>query len=458
MPGAWIVKGLLLFEIFSFAGWMIECCCAGLSTGRLVNRGFLSGPYIPVYGLGSIVLLLVSRIADRILVLTPATDLHPAVAFFLLYVLPWSLTFIIACVLLSLLEYLVNRGLDAVLQARCRDYSQHKGNLSDRTCRIHAFCWGLLGLLLVRVIHPRLEEPVAMLPMLWTGLIAAVLAGCIAVDVRMSFRRAGHFRKIMHELEDFSIPYFAEMKKFEEEYEKKVEVFEKRKTDHRYGWRRTVEAASAKLRREGSGGNEAFQGKMEEANNGLRDALRLLKEELVESANERDAAVREVEVRFIEILHQAFGQESLQIERKVLLRVFHAFPAIRPIPPSAKITGQPEISEPENNNTDAPGKNTKKAGKSGTSPVKNTSMPARRTGKSGKREQSKGKGARQAGKSTRPVGSDAQPPGKRTIVRTGRATPVTDAGRQDSAGHKLSLHDNSYLWEAVKQAVNRDLS
>ena len=54
---------LLLFFTLSAAGWLWEVLFTGLSTGRLVNRGFFYGPWLPVYGVGGLLmLLLLSRL------------------------------------------------------------------------------------------------------------------------------------------------------------------------------------------------------------------------------------------------------------------------------------------------------------------------------------------------------------------------------------------------------------
>ena len=52
---------LLLFFILSGAGWLWEVVFVGLSTGTLVNRGFLHGPWLPVYGVGGLLFLLLPR-------------------------------------------------------------------------------------------------------------------------------------------------------------------------------------------------------------------------------------------------------------------------------------------------------------------------------------------------------------------------------------------------------------
>ena len=60
----------LLFLIYSFIGWLIEIINVSWIEKRFVNRGFLLGPYCPIYGVGCLLLiLLLSDYADNILVL-----------------------------------------------------------------------------------------------------------------------------------------------------------------------------------------------------------------------------------------------------------------------------------------------------------------------------------------------------------------------------------------------------
>ena len=47
----------ILFLIYSFIGWVIEVCFTYVREHTLVNRGFLIGPYCPIYGFGCILML-----------------------------------------------------------------------------------------------------------------------------------------------------------------------------------------------------------------------------------------------------------------------------------------------------------------------------------------------------------------------------------------------------------------
>ena len=60
----------LLFIIYSFMGWLYESIWCSLCEGKLVNRGFLAGPFCPVYGFGALlVILTLSDVKDNLLAL-----------------------------------------------------------------------------------------------------------------------------------------------------------------------------------------------------------------------------------------------------------------------------------------------------------------------------------------------------------------------------------------------------
>lgn len=56
----------LLFMTYSILGWMLEVTCKLIQYKRFINRGFLIGPYCPIYGYGAILItLLLRKIKDR---------------------------------------------------------------------------------------------------------------------------------------------------------------------------------------------------------------------------------------------------------------------------------------------------------------------------------------------------------------------------------------------------------
>ncbi|MFA6327289.1 MAG: putative ABC transporter permease [Bacilli bacterium] len=122
----------LIFMIYSFIGWFLEVIAVLAVKKRLMNRGFLLGPYCPIYGFGGLILLLV---LDGF-----KND-------------PINL-FVIFAVYASILEYLVSYLMERFFKARWWDYSHIKFNLNGRICLSNALLFGFLGLLIVFFFNP----------------------------------------------------------------------------------------------------------------------------------------------------------------------------------------------------------------------------------------------------------------------------------------------------------------
>ncbi|QNB45003.1 hypothetical protein BR63_00895 [Thermanaerosceptrum fracticalcis] len=131
---------VIIFSLYSFGGWVLETVYASIREKRFVNRGFLSGPFVPIYGFGALLVIFSSRIADNIL--GAGT----------MYSLP--VKFFLAFLLASFLEYLVSLAMEKIFGCRWWDYSENFLNIQGRVCLSYSLLWGLLACLLVEVVHP----------------------------------------------------------------------------------------------------------------------------------------------------------------------------------------------------------------------------------------------------------------------------------------------------------------
>ncbi len=130
---------VLLFSVGSISGWILEVFWRrffGLSR-RWINPGFMSGPWLPLYGFGFILLYSICRLE-----------------------LPPALNALIFLFLLTALEFLA--GLISVYHFRIRlwDYRQNKGNILGLICPLYSFLWMLLGLFFLWGIYPFLDSAV----------------------------------------------------------------------------------------------------------------------------------------------------------------------------------------------------------------------------------------------------------------------------------------------------------
>lgn len=121
-----------LFLIFSFIGWIIEVVWNLFTDKKLVNRGFLIGPYCPIYGVGCLLLiLLLGRFKNDFVLL-----------------------FFMSIVVCSILEYSTSYVMEKLFKARWWDYSEYPLNLNGRICAATMIPFGVLGVLVVYYLNP----------------------------------------------------------------------------------------------------------------------------------------------------------------------------------------------------------------------------------------------------------------------------------------------------------------
>lgn len=122
----------ILFLVYSFVGWLIEVIVTFNSDKKFVNRGFLLGPYCPIYGFSSIIMIFyLSRYSDNFITV-----------------------FLLAVVVCSGMEYIVSYLMEKLFKARWWDYSNRKFNINGRVCLENSIWFGLLGVLLIFIINP----------------------------------------------------------------------------------------------------------------------------------------------------------------------------------------------------------------------------------------------------------------------------------------------------------------
>ena len=125
-----------LFIIYSFIGWFMEVCWTLFTDKKFVNRGFLIGPYCPIYGVGCLLLIVL-------------LDRFKYNAFLL---------FFMSIIVCSILEYSTSFIMEKLFKARWWDYSTRKFNLNGRICAQTMIPFGILGVLVVYYLNPFFSE------------------------------------------------------------------------------------------------------------------------------------------------------------------------------------------------------------------------------------------------------------------------------------------------------------
>ena len=121
----------LWLMIYSIIGWVYESTICSIGHRKLINRGFLNGPYCPIYGTGAVLVLLVlGRIQNPVLL------------------------FFAGALVTCSLEYLTSWLMEKLFHARWWDYSKRKFNIGGRVCLIGAVVFGAFSVVLVLVLHP----------------------------------------------------------------------------------------------------------------------------------------------------------------------------------------------------------------------------------------------------------------------------------------------------------------
>lgn len=150
----------LLFMSYAILGWCMEVTCKLIEKKKFINRGFLIGPYCPIYGWGAVAItILLSRYMSDPIVL-----------------------FIMAIVICSILEYFTSYFMEKKYHARWWDYSSKKFNINGRICLETMIPFGILGVAIMYVTNPLLFSLFEKIPEMALHIISAVLLIGFLID------------------------------------------------------------------------------------------------------------------------------------------------------------------------------------------------------------------------------------------------------------------------------------
>ena len=159
-------KYFLLFMTYSILGWIIEVTGKFIEKGKFINRGFLIGPYCPIYGWGAIIMTLtLTRYMNDKLVL-----------------------FVMAIVVCSILEYMTSYVMEKIFHIRWWDYSNDRFNINGRISLSTMIPFGILGVLGICYSNPFFFKIFDMVPDNILTFCVVVLAILYIIDNILSFR------------------------------------------------------------------------------------------------------------------------------------------------------------------------------------------------------------------------------------------------------------------------------
>ena len=170
---------LMLFLIYSFLGWCVEVSFVAVTTGRVVNRGFLNGPVCPIYGVGMLgALLLLEPVSDNLVLL-----------------------FLLGMLLCTLVELVGGWILERAFHTRWWDYTDKPFNLGGYVCLGFSIMWGFAVTFAVRLIHPLVFSLVCWIPQLLGWILVGILYALFLTDFVLTLITVIGLRKQLGELE-----------------------------------------------------------------------------------------------------------------------------------------------------------------------------------------------------------------------------------------------------------------
>lgn len=162
----------LLFFIYAVAGWIMETICCWIGQKKLTNRGFLVGPYCPIYGFGGLIMTLCLYRYER--------DI--------------PVLFCMSMFLCSILEYFTSWIMEKMFHARWWDYSHKRFNVEGRICLTNAILFGVLGIFVVHFISPFLMHSLDLISHQTLITISIVFMVFFFFDVCLSFCIVNHLK------------------------------------------------------------------------------------------------------------------------------------------------------------------------------------------------------------------------------------------------------------------------
>lgn len=168
----------LLFYFYCLCGWIWESCYVSACQRRWVNRGFLHGPLLPIYGSGAIIILFA--------VIPVEDDLR--------------LVWLFGMAAATVLEYVTGAAMERIFKVRYWDYSKQKFNLNGHICLTSSVAWGFFSILLVRFIHPPVGRLLARVPAWVVDPAALALTAAFTADMLCSVQAALDLRDVLTRL------------------------------------------------------------------------------------------------------------------------------------------------------------------------------------------------------------------------------------------------------------------
>ena len=171
---------------------------------KIINTGFLKGPFCPIYGIGAIIMFLFLGDFEN----------KPI------------LLFCIASILLTAWEYFVGILLEKLFHTKYWDYSNHKLNFQGRICLTNSICWGILGVAFVKYIHPFIESLIIKIDTNLLIYIVVILFIVFIVDTITSIINVKNIKTTLEKIEIINKEIIEKIKEIKKLKKEKIHTVE----------------------------------------------------------------------------------------------------------------------------------------------------------------------------------------------------------------------------------------
>lgn len=152
-----------LFLVYAFLGWIIEVALTIVKSKKAVNRGFLMGPIVPIWGVGALLITFILKSSDG------------------------SFNLVVSSAFIgSFLEYIVNYFMEKIFKARWWDYSHLPFNVNGRIWLGSSLAFGIGGLFLINYFNPFFMGFINLIDRDWLCIICTCLFAIFVVDFIVS--------------------------------------------------------------------------------------------------------------------------------------------------------------------------------------------------------------------------------------------------------------------------------
>ncbi len=146
---------------------------------KLINTGFLTSPFCPIYGIGAIIIYVFLRgFQDNIILL-----------------------FLMGFIVLTIWEYLVGILLEKVFHTKYWDYSDHKFNIQGRICLTNSIYWGILGIIFIKYVHPFVQAQLYYFDIIYLQAIIYVIFFIIMIDSITTITKVKNLQMTLERIE-----------------------------------------------------------------------------------------------------------------------------------------------------------------------------------------------------------------------------------------------------------------